>query len=74
MIPCKFSVLFIKMVTISNHDQKFIIYIFNVLFYDKLQLFLTHHVVYTSFICGIRLSKLSNSRSILESCLSFLKF
>jgi hypothetical protein len=28
LIPCKFSVLFIKMITISNHNNKSIFYIF----------------------------------------------
>jgi hypothetical protein len=27
LIPCKLNVLFIKMITISNHNQKFIFYI-----------------------------------------------
>jgi hypothetical protein len=55
LIPCNFSVLFIKMMTISNHNQIFIFYIF--MFYNDLQLFLTRHVEYTSFICGRGFSK-----------------
>jgi hypothetical protein len=51
LIPCKFSVSSLKMITISNHNQK-LIQLFKFLLYNMLQLFLTHHIHYTPFICG----------------------
>jgi hypothetical protein len=42
----------LKMITISNHNQKLIFFNFYVFLYNKLQLFLKHHVHYTPFICG----------------------
>ncbi len=53
LIPCKFNVLFIKMMTISNHNQQFFFTFLNI----KLQFKKTYDVDYTSFICGKGLSK-----------------
>jgi len=39
------------MITISNHNQEIIFYIFLFFLYNELQIFLTHHVHYTPFIC-----------------------
>jgi 1-acyl-sn-glycerol-3-phosphate acyltransferase len=48
---CKFSVLSLKMIIISNHNNFIYFYILCFLVY-KLQIFLTHHVHFTLFICG----------------------
>jgi hypothetical protein len=45
-----------SMLIISNHKQFLFSYIFMFL-YDKLQLFLTHHVHFTPFMCGKGLLK-----------------
>jgi hypothetical protein len=50
LIPCKFNVLFFEMGTISNHNQIFTFFCF--LKNNMPQLFLTHPINYTPFICG----------------------
>ncbi len=59
-ILCKFNVLSLKMIIISNHNL-FLFFFFpffkNVFLYDKLQLFLTHHVHFTPFMGGKGLLK-----------------
>jgi len=51
MVPCKFSVSSIKMIIIKTHNTFFNLY-FYVFLYNKLHLFLTHHVHYTPFMCA----------------------
>jgi len=53
LIPYKFSVSSVKMITILNHNFKY----FYVILYNKLQLLFTHHVHYSPFICGKGLLK-----------------
>jgi hypothetical protein len=43
------------LIVVLVHDIYFLQ--FYVFFYNKLQMFLTHHVYYISFICGEGLSK-----------------
>ncbi len=58
MIPCKFNVLFLKMIIISNHNHFLILLHFYVFLYNKLQFFLTHHVHFTPFMYGKGLLKI----------------
>jgi hypothetical protein len=57
-IPCKFNVLSLKMIIISNHNHFIYFYIFMFFFlYNRIQLFLTHHLHFTPFMYGKRLLK-----------------
>jgi hypothetical protein len=56
LIPCKFNVLFFKMIIISNHNQIFFFHIF--MFSCMVNyFFLTQHVHFTPFMCGKGLLK-----------------
>jgi hypothetical protein len=61
------------MIIISNHNQIYFLH-FYFFMYNKLRIFLTHHVHLNPFMCGKKILKIKNSESILESSLNFLSF